>query len=391
MSKFSTNRKLELKNLSPLRKQKFLADKIYSPGSRGHKKKIFSTPVATKQFLEASLCVNRISKVPKTNESSKLPTQSSATPKGIEAIDRRGNSLSSHPIKKLPIGLGRLRKFSVNPTLNVIKKFHTITQTGFIPDYPQKVNQDSYIEIHEKDLSIFGVFDGHGVNGGEVSNYIKVRISALIPRHSRDLKISIKNAIITISDELTKTIDTQFSGSTLNLVVIKGKKLYCANVGDSRSIIGNQVNDINSKKSTGRNWIAVSLSRDHKPDLHEESQRIHQSGGRVLSYTDEAGNLTGPARVWLKDQNIPGLAMSRSIGDSVAASVGVISEPDILEYDLTSQDKFIVIASDGVFEFLSNEDIVKIVVPYWKTENVIGACQVIANTAEFKWRSVKYI
>ena len=83
--------------------------------------------------------------------------------------------------------------------------------------------------------------------------------------------------------------------------------------------------------------------------------------------------------------------MSRSIGDSVAASVGVISEPDILEYDLTSQDKFIVIASDGVFEFLSNEDIVKIVVPYWKTENVIGACQVIANTAEFKWRSVKYI
>lgn len=40
----------------------------------------------------------------------------------------------------------------------------------------------------------------------------------------------------------------------------------------------------------------------------------------------------GPARVWLKNQDIPGLAMSRSIGDSVAGSVGVIADPEILEF-----------------------------------------------------------
>jgi len=68
------------------------------------------------------------------------------------------------------------------------------------------------------------------------------------------------------------------------------------------------------------------LSRDHKPDLKEESQRIVKSGGRVERYT-ENGVKSGPYRVWLKDYEIPGLAMSRSIGDFVAESVGVICDP----------------------------------------------------------------
>ena len=56
--------------------------------------------------------------------------------------------------------------------------------------------------------------------------------------------------------------------------------------------------------------------------------------------------------------------MSRSFGDRVAGSVGVSSEPEILEFEVTPQDKFIVIGSDGIFEFLSNEDVLKIVAPY---------------------------
>jgi serine/threonine protein phosphatase PrpC len=65
--------------------------------------------------------------------------------------------------------------------------------------------------------------------------------------------------------------------------------------------------------------------------------------------------------------------MSRSIGDLVAASVGVSYEPEILEYSITPDDRFIVLGSDGIFEFLSNEDIVKIVVPFWKQSDPQGA------------------
>lgn len=59
-------------------------------------------------------------------------------------------------------------------------------------------------------------------------------------------------------------------------------------------------------------------------------------------------------RVWLKDQELPGLAMSRSLGDQVAHSVGVSSIPEITEYILELEDKFVVIATDGVWEFLTN-------------------------------------
>lgn len=58
--------------------------------------------------------------------------------------------------------------------------------------------------------------------------------------------------------------------------------------------------------------------------------------------------------------------MSRSMGDKVAHSVGVTAEPDTLEFTLGLHDKFIVIASDGVWEFLSNEDVAQIVLPFFE-------------------------
>src|SRR5262249_6636523 len=101
-------------------------------------------------------------------------------------------------------------------------------------------------------------------------------------------------------------------------LLISGTKLWSANVGDSRAII------LKHKNNT---WSASPLSRDHKPDLLEEMERIVKSGGRVDTMRDPDGEPIGPDRVWKKDENIPGLAMSRSFGDKVAASVGVIAVP----------------------------------------------------------------
>lgn len=93
--------------------------------------------------------------------------------------------------------------------------------------------------------------------------------------------------------------------------------------------------------------------------------------------------------MWLRDQDIPGLAMSRSLGDLVAASVGVSCEPEVLEFTMTPEDKFIVLGSDGVFEFLSNEDIIKIVVPYWKQGDSQAAADRIVKEAHVRWCTVR--
>ena len=163
------------------------------------------------------------------------------------------------------------------------------------------------------------------------------------------------------------------------MVAIKGRKLWCANVGDSRAVLGRQLAD-------ERQWMAVALSRDHKPDLPEEAKRILASGGRVLSYSDEDGLPAGPARVWLRDEDIPGLAMSRSMGDCVAASVGVLPQPEILKIELSKDDKFILLASDGVFEFLTNEDVVKMVIPHWKIGDCDSALESIERESVALWQ-----
>lgn len=99
------------------------------------------------------------------------------------------------------------------------------------------------------------------------------------------------------------------------------------------------------------------MSRDHKPNDPDEFKRINDMGGRVDPYYDENGSPVGPHRVWLKNEELPGLAMSRSFGDEVAASVGVSAIPEIKEWRLTDQDKFVVLASDGLWEFIESEEV----------------------------------
>lgn len=163
-------------------------------------------------------------------------------------------------------------------------------------------------------------------------------------------------------------------------VLFNGTKVICANAGDSRAIkvsVQNFDQGSISRKSNFQhlsyNYIepiieATALNRDHKPELKDESERILKKGGRIDSFRDyyNNGEPIGPQRVWLQNEELPGLAMSRSFGDRVAHSVGVSAEAEVWEFTLGLNDKFVVIASDGVWEFLSNEDVANIVMPYYE-------------------------
>ena len=80
------------------------------------------------------------------------------------------------------------------------------------------------------------------------------------------------------------------------------------------------------------------------------------------------GESVGPLRIWGRTDDIPGLAMSRSIGDFNASTVGVISTPEVIQHTVTPQDKFLVVASDGIWDFMSNDEVVAFV------ENHRGDC-----------------
>ena len=85
-------------------------------------------------------------------------------------------------------------------------------------------------------------------------------------------------------------------------------------------------------------------------------------------------------------EDIPGLAMTRSFGDEVASRVGVNGEPEILELDLCKDDKFIILASDGVWEFLSNDEVAKIVAPFFEIKNAEKAAEALVRESYLRWK-----
>ncbi|XP_031118944.1 probable protein phosphatase 2C 33 [Ipomoea triloba] len=145
-------------------------------------------------------------------------------------------------------------------------------------------------------------------------------------------------------------INSNYSGTTAVTLLKQGQNLVIANVGDSRAVLGTRDNEDNS-------LTAVQLTVDLKPNLPVEAERIRKCKGRVFALREEPE----VARVWLPKTNFPGLAMSRALGDFCLKSFGVISVPEVSYRRLTEKDEFIVLATDGIWDVLCNEEVVKIV------------------------------
>ena len=141
------------------------------------------------------------------------------------------------------------------------------------------------------------------------------------PLNTDEICIAFNNAFLNCNEELFNgMMDIRFSGSTCVSIMTLGQKLFCVNVGDSRGIV--------VKLQGPDKVIAQAISRDQKPSQQDEATRIIQCGGRIDSFRDpETKAPIGPLRVWLKSDDIPGLAMTRSFGDEVASRVGVTAEP----------------------------------------------------------------
>ena len=180
--------------------------------------------------------------------------------------------------------------------------------------------------------------------------------------------------------ELTKqnVFDYNLSGTTCNIVFQFNSHLVCLSVGDSRGIL---VFDQGNNKNQG----IFPLSTDQKPDLPIEYQRIQSCGGYVEILLDAYGNKTGPARVFKAGTQYPGLAMSRSLGDLLAKECGVISTPQIVEYDINTNTKYMVICSDGIWEFIKNEQVRDLGNLFYAQNKVTDFCIELVNMAMNQW------
>ncbi|KAK6119059.1 hypothetical protein DH2020_047196 [Rehmannia glutinosa] len=250
------------------------------------------------------------------------------------------------------------------------------------------VNQDCFIVWEEfgcqEDMMFCGIFDGHGPWGHFVAKRVRESMpSSLLCNWQETLaeasldpdidmetdnkklhrfniwKHSYLKTCAAVDQELEqhRGIEAFHSGTTALTIVRQGELIFIANVGDSRAVL--------ATSSDNGNLDAVQLTVDFKPNLPhfvdkmctEEAERIIQCNGRVYSLHDEPGI----HRVWLPNEESPGLAMSRAFGDYCVKDFGLISVPEVTHRHITSQDQFVVLATDGVWDVISNQEAVRIV------------------------------
>lgn len=312
----------------------------------------------------------------------------------------KGELTLSPLLKPKDIGIG-LNPLSLNDEDDSKLKFKIRTanksKAGNNGGQP-KTNQDSYLckisGLKKDGFNLYSVMDGHGSHGHFVSNSVKTLFQDYIFKpsyydlnpslssinkklHEKDFEL-FKKCFQYCETSLAKSkYEVNFSGTTAVMVVQVDDTLICANTGDSRAIL------------YGTDGIR-ELSKDHKPELEGEKERIIANGGRVEKFND-GGEYIGPYRVWLKYEDYPGLAMSRSLGDFVSKSVGCSCVPELIEMKLNNNSQFMIIASDGVWEFLNNQEVCKLIEPFYKKQDPEGACTRVIDESAKMWKQVSLI
>ena len=290
--------------------------------------------------------------------------------------------------------------------------YSSATQKGFKSKTGKEKenNQDTSLIIEDvcgiKNYNIYSIMDGHGSNGHHVSNYIKEKIiqnfnniSFYFPKitNTPNMKDYPENILEKIKNKLIKNnykkiidfyisldeglsakeilFDIHFSGSTCIILFQLGNFLICSNVGDSRGIMIKEKNEI------------IDLSIDQKPENENEKKRIQKMGGIISQCNDlyDDGKEGGPFRIWIKGCDYPGLAMSRSIGDKIAHDIGVISEPEIFDFNLDDKCICLIIGSDGVWQYLKNKDIADIIGPFLNKKKAEQASKEIIRKSSLAW------
>ena len=261
--------------------------------------------------------------------------------------------------------------------MGIIKSYAVNTYQGIIRNYNEDrvsimVNMNKprgYYKKYWPRVSFFGIYDGHG--GETCPEFLRDNLHDYIIHNNEYFPENIPEAIKLAFNKAEKNFIENYaldkkkelkdkSGSCAVVILIVDNKIYIANVGDSRCLLSME---------NGKKYIEVT--KDHKPNLPEEMERIVKYGGKVyrtetlirkVSNAKLIGKkIIGPFRV-----SPGGLSVSRTIGDVEAKlekyggnSNVVISTPDIFIYDLNKDDiDFFILGCDGIFDQLSSDEVI---------------------------------
>jgi serine/threonine protein phosphatase PrpC len=209
---------------------------------------------------------------------------------------------------------------------------------AFHQDQGMREYMEDYVDIHmniHDSYDYYAVFDGHG--GKEVALYLQQNLWHFL-KDNLVSGMGVKESLHSAFEIAAANIDAQYVGSTALVVLVGKHDIWIANTGDCRAVL----NKFENYKYTG-----IPLTQDHKPNHPDELKRIYEVGGSVVS------DYFGVPRVNAY------LAVSRSFGDMHIAPA-VTWKPDVYHLPRIADMRSLILASDGLWDVMSNQDVVDI-------------------------------
>jgi len=197
-----------------------------------------------------------------------------------------------------------------------------------------------YKAADDEVISFYGVFDGHG--GKDAAHYVRDNLPRIIVEDADfplELEKVVKRSFVETDSKFAETFSHHkglSSGTTALTAMIFGRSLLVANAGDCRAVLS-------------RRGTAIEMSKDHRPCCINERKRVESLGG----YVDD-GYLNGQLAVTraLGDWHLDGMKEMGEPGGPLSA------EPELKMITLTKDDEFLIIGSDGIWDFFSNQNAV---------------------------------
>ena len=286
------------------------------------------------------------------------------------------------------------------------KFYGLISKAGRDQNGYHKINQDSSIVClnigNIKGFNLFGVIDGHGLNGDLLSQFCRDYFILQLNLYANQCKLEfnftpegiynklklsdfkfIKDCFKNVDIEMTKQLNFEynFSGASFTLVIQLKHYLICANVGNSRSIL---IFD----NDTNTNQGIFNLSEDHTPYQHQEKIRIIDNKGMIAKHQNKFGKIDERLRVYKLGHNYPGLLITRSLGDFIGKECGVINKPHIIELKKNHNFKYMVIGSEGIWRAIKNEDVRNLGNIYYQKGEIGNFCKDLVTKAVENWAKI---
>ena len=262
---------------------------------------------------------------------------------------------------EVPRGASFLPQINAVELLPRITKVYFSSQVGNWKGAPKSFNQDYYFDVTKEQSRLLGVCDGYGQQGHEVAKFTAEKLPAVLYRHTIQKQAISTGTVFTASfakcSKLLQesAIDTSSSGAACLALLQVGKTILCASVGDSRAVVGRKMRGI---------WTVYQLSWGE--DSREKAVGLNkQQPSLVQFYLKRNSAVSTPQSL---------LPVSNSS-----------SSPDIEVFTLSSVDKFVLIATRGLWEVMDSIEAVRLVGALYETQ-AEAVPEMLVREAQRRWK-----